>query len=236
MSSNNFKFGILLQGLVNQSTIDIINEYKNNFPSAHILLSTWNTENTNDIPCEVVKSESPPLVCLPNRPKISIDNQIVGTLAGLKKIRGDIIMKCRTEQFIHNEKIFQIYENCCPKNKIMVPDLGTYEDLVRTSDYCQVATKELLLEYWNSIPLFDEYHRILKKKPGSLYMDGGSYFTQNYILRGKKDRRPWKIILREYFCVKSYHHDFQIEWEKLNNNLDYQETYYRNFPFRSKTD
>ena len=145
-------------------------------------------------------------------------------------------MKCRTEQFIHNEKIFQIYENCCPKNKIMVPDLGTYEDLVRTSDYCQVATKELLLEYWNSIPLFDEYHRILKKKPGSLYMDGGSYFTQNYILRGKKDRRPWKIILREYFCVKSYHHDFQIEWEKLNNNLDYQETYYRNFPFRSKAD
>ena len=67
-------------------------------------------------------------------------------------------------------------------------------------------------------------------------MDGGSSFTQNYILRGKKDRRPWKIILREYFCVKSYHHDFQIEWEKLNNNLDYQETYYRNFPFRSKAD
>ena len=224
MCSNNFKFGILLQGLVNESTRDIINEYKNNFPYAHILLSTWNTENTNDIPCEVIKSESPPL--LPPH-KFTHNNQIIGVLAGLKKIRGNIIMRCRTEQFIHNEKIFQIYESCCPKNKIMVPDFGTYEVIEhRTSDFCQIATKELLFEFWNSIPLFD----------GSFIIDGGKYFTQNYILRGKRDKRPWKIVLREYFCVKSYHHDFQIEWEKLNKIPYYQGMYYSSFPLRSKTD
>ena len=41
--------GILLQGIVNDWTKKIIDEYEQNFPDAHILLSTWNTENTKDI-------------------------------------------------------------------------------------------------------------------------------------------------------------------------------------------
>lgn len=218
------KYGILLQGLVNESTVDIINEYKTNFPYAHIILSTWLDQNTDDIPCEVVKSPQPPIPLPHNH---THNHQIMGTKEGLKKVKGEIIMRCRSEQFVHNSEIFEIYEQCCPKNKIMVPDLGTYETIEhRTSDFCQIATKELLLEFWNSIPPYD----------GSFAIDGGKYFTQNYVLGFKKDPTPWKIALRKYFCVKSYFYDFQIEWEKINKFGNYQQVWFNAFPIRAKLD
>ena len=70
--------GILLQGIVNDWTKKIIDEYEQNFPDAHILLSTWNTENTKDICCDVIKLEPP------NDPS-HINHQIIGIREGLKK-------------------------------------------------------------------------------------------------------------------------------------------------------
>ena len=43
------KSGILIQGSITEWTPHIINEYKENFPEAEILLSTWNNENIGDI-------------------------------------------------------------------------------------------------------------------------------------------------------------------------------------------
>lgn len=212
------RFGIVLQGLVNECTKSIISEYLEIFPNVELVLSTWTSENTDDIPCKIIKSVKPEITHPIER---THNHQIVGTLAGLKNIDADIILKCRTEQFIHNPKIFELYENTCPKNKIMVPDLGTYEHIeYRTSDFCQIATRELLLEFWSSIPPFD----------GSFVIDGGKYFTMNYILNAKKDQNPWKEILHKYFFVKSYHDDFQIEWEKLNISDHYKKTYDMAYP------
>ena len=103
--------GIILQGAVSDWTKKIIEEYQQNFPDSHILLSTWNTENTSDISCDIIKLEPPNDPC-------HINHQIIGSREGLKKINSEIIMKCRTDQFIHNKEIFQIFNDGCSKNKI----------------------------------------------------------------------------------------------------------------------
>ena len=111
--------GIILQGAVSDWTKKIVEEYQQNFPDSQILLSTWNTENTTDIPCDVIKLEPP------NDP-YHINHQIIGSREGLKKINSEIIMKCRTDQFIHNKEVFQIFNSGCSKNKIMISNFTTF--------------------------------------------------------------------------------------------------------------
>ena len=201
--------GILLQGIVNDWTKKIIDEYEQNFPDAHILLSTWNTENTKDICCDVIKLEPP------NDPR-HINHQIIGTREGLKKINSEIIMKCRTDQFIHNKNIFNIFKNGCSKNKIMIQNFGTFSNVEYwASDFCQIGYRETLLEFWNSIQYFDgnwDENRTSFENPITEI-----FLTANYIIKGKKDLRPWNEIIREYYYVKDYTHDFQVEWERFNN-------------------
>ena len=207
-------FGILLQGRITKWTKSIIQEYKENFPDAKILLSAWENENTDDIDCEIITS-TPPKVS--GKSKSTVNFQIVGTNAGLKKIDSEIIMKCRTDQFIHNPNIFQIYLKNSYPNRIMVPDFGTFESIqYRTSDFCQIATKKLLEDFWSTIPLYDETN----------YEEAGVYLTKNYVKNIKTDNSPWKDIIRKYFCVKSYFDDFQIEWEKLNHFDEYQKIFF----------
>jgi hypothetical protein len=201
--------GILLQGIVNDWTKKIIDEYEQNFPDAHILLSTWDTENTKDICCDVIKLEPP------NDPR-HINHQIIGAREGLKKINSEIIMKCRTDQFIHNKNIFNIFENGCSKNKIMIPNFSTFSNVEYwASDLCQIGYRETLLEFWNSIQYFDgnwDENRTSFENPITEI-----FLTANYIIKGKKDLRPWDEIIGEYYYVKDYTRDFQIEWERFNN-------------------
>ena len=191
--------GIILQGAVSDWTKKIIEEYQQNFPDSQILLSTWNTENTTDIPCDVIKLEPP------NDP-YHINHQIIGSREGLKKINSEIIMKCRTDQFIHNKEVFQIFNSGCSKNKIMISNFTTFTNVdYWASDLCQIGYRDTLLDFWRSIKLFD----------GSWNPIPEIYFTANYIIKGKKDLRPWPEIIKEYFYVKDYNNDFQIEWKTM---------------------
>ena len=203
----NETLGILLQGKVSSWTRDIINEYHQNFPNAEILLSTWEDESTQNLPCKVVKSKAPPL---PKPPKSNANFQIVGCKVGLKNLKADLIMKCRTDQFIHNKKIFEIFKNSCSSDKIMVTDLGT--DDYRTSDVCQIGYRSVLLDFWNNIPLYDGLH----------YEEQVTYLTKYYVLNVKNDHQPWRFALKKYFCIKKFHEDFQIEWQKLNQFDEYR--------------
>ena len=213
--------GILLQGGVNDSSEKVVKAYQENFPDAEILFSTWKTENVKNISCNVLQLEEPkpvPLshVCVNNwaaeefskyisSKDISqnhINHQIKGSLYGLKKMDADIIMKCRTDQVIQNKHIFQLYEKALSKNKIMITNLATFEDIdYWASDICQISTRETLLDYWNSIEYFD----------GTRLVHPEIYLTMNYILHGKKDLSPWKEVLGKYFYVKDYVKDFQAE-------------------------
>ena len=220
-----YKYTILMQGLISEWTPDIVNEYLVRFPNAKILVSTWNTENIDKINCEVIQTE-PPKITKPH--KSTVNYQIVGTSVALKKIQEEcIILKCRTDQIIHNNKIFEIFEKECPKNKIMVPNHGTFEfKNYRVSDFCQIATKSILEDYWLNIPTYY----------GDKLIDAAAYLTQNYVTKIKKDKRSWTTTLREYFFIKDFHDIFQIEWEKLNENETYQDTYRRSFPLKVKND
>ena len=192
--------GILLQGTVNNWTKKIVDEYQQNFPDSHILLSTWNTENIEDISCDVIKLE-PPLY-----DPLHMNYQIVGAKEGLKRMNSKIIMKCRTDQFIHNKEIFQIFNNGCSKNKIMISNFPTFTNVdYWASDLCQIGHKETLLDFWNSIQLVDGIWNPIPE----------IYFTANYIIKGKKDLRPWSEIIKKYFYVKDYKNDFQIEWKTM---------------------
>ena len=216
--------GILIQGSVSEWTRDIVTEYRKNFPGVHIHLSTWTDQNIEGISCDVSCVEPPPL---PSPHKSTVNFQITGTQEGLKQVRGDIILKCRPDQFIHNKEIFDMFEKLCSKDKIMIPNYGTYESIeYRTSDFCQIATKSVLLDYWNSIPIFD----------GSFAVEAARYLTKNYVVNIRKDNSPWMLALRKYFYVKDFHSDFQIEWEKINKFEDYQELYTRASPKRAPID
>jgi hypothetical protein len=216
--------GILIQGPISKWTKDIVSEYQKHFPDAHIHLSTWVGENIKDISCDISRIVPPPI---PSPHKSTINFQIIGTQEGLKKIDGDIILKCRPDQFIHNEKIFDMFEKSCSKNKIMIPNYGTYESFeYRTSDFCQLAAKSILSDYWNSMPLFD----------GSFAVEAARHLTKNYVVNVRKDNLSWQLALRKYFHVKDFHSDFQIEWEKINKLLDYQELYSRASLIRAPND
>ena len=123
--------GILLQGRISEWTQDIVTEYKKNFPNSEILVSTWEGENTNDLTCNVVKSKPPPTI----KNDVSTANfQIVGCQEGLKNLKTDIILKSRTDQFIHNPKIFEIFENYCSSEKIIMA--------IKISLYTSAGTKK----------------------------------------------------------------------------------------------
>ena len=53
------KKGILLQGPVSEWTVDIVNEYKENFEDTVILLSTWTNENITNIACDYIQIKPP---------------------------------------------------------------------------------------------------------------------------------------------------------------------------------
>lgn len=209
------KNGILLQGPISDWTVDIINKYKKKFPDTTILLSTWKDQNIDQITCDVIQIDAPEF---PKPNSLSINHQIIGSLAGLEKISCDIVMKCRTDQFVNNKNIFKLYEQNCPKNKIMIPNYTTVSSInYLASDFCQIATKKILIEYWKSVPLYD----------GSVpFTHAEIYLNMNYILHAKKDLGLWPECLRKYFYVKGFNEDFQIKWEKLEKHIDPYQRWY----------
>jgi hypothetical protein len=203
----NNEFGVLLQGKVSSWTNDIINEYKKNFPNAEIVFSTWKNENVDGINCKVIQSEKPS----PTYPHSSnINLQIIGSREGLKAMSSEVILKCRSDIFIHNKNIFKIFKEKCSSEKIMVPDIGSYPFEYRISDFCLLGTKKVLSDFWNSLEFYD----------GSYAIAPETYLTKKYVVNFKKDKRPWKEIMRKYFYITDFHLDFQIEWEKLSTNDD----------------
>ena len=205
------KKGILLQGPVTEWTADIVNEYKENFEDTAILLSTWTNENVDNITCDCIQIELPE----PTYPHNStINYQILGAKRGINKIDADVILKTKTNQFIHNNQIFDIFEKNCPKHKIMTDDLISWRDReYRISDFCQLATKDVLEDYWDNMPYYDGNYAIAPEV----------YLTKNYVVNFKKDSRPWNEIINEYFFIRDYHKDFKIEFQKFIEDDDKQD-------------
>ena len=209
---NKVTTGILLQGEIRSWTIPIIDEYKKNFPDSEIVLSTWNNDDVSNIPCKVVQGELPEL---PSQYKSSKNYQIEGCKNGLKIMKSEIILKTRTDFFVHNPNIFKLFVEENSYEKIMYPHSGLKKEFRKywITDFCQLSSKNTLSLYWNLMPLHD----------GRNNMAAEEYFTKNYVLKIKKDSRPWETTHDTYFIRKRYHEDFQIEFEKYVNNETYQD-------------
>ena len=201
--------GIVIRGKISEWTADIVREYEAKFHNSEIIVSTWNNEKTNDIPCKIVKSVEPKM---PSPHKSTINHQIVLAREGLKKTSRDIVMVCRSDQFIHSQNIFKIFKNKCPKTKILVstfpgfingtPDDYRYEYAM--CDFCQIAKNDLIHDFWDYTTYFDGLRSISAIRT----------LVKNYIKNVKKDNREWKSVKDLYFYEIDYYRDFKIEWEK----------------------
>ena len=59
----------------------------------------------------------------------------------------------------------------------------------------------------------------------NLNLDGKFIFICQKSHYEKYDFNPWNICLEKYFCVKDFKKDFQIEWEKLENQQAHKNTF-----------
>jgi len=208
---SNLKTGILLQGRVSDWTRSIIEEYQINYPESEILLQTFSDDISN-IPCNVVQSISPEST-YPFQS--TINYQVKGSQEGLKNMNADLIMKCRSDFFVHNPDIFNIFLGENTHEKIMYAefDLKKEELDYWVADFSQVSYRETLLEFWNNMP-FDD---------GRTNVDTEIWLVKNYVLKTKKNSRPWNSIKQDYFIPKGYHDVFQIEFEKFTKYKHYQD-------------
>jgi len=206
------EFGILLQGRVSSWTKDIVIEYKKNFPDVEIIFSTWEDEDSSEIDCKIIQAKKP----TPTKPHDSnINFQIIGAQEGLKAMDSEIILKCRSDIFIHNKRIFDIFKEKCHPEKIMTVNWNTDPFEYRISDFCLISKTKIMKEFWNQMPLYD----------GSYAIAPESYFGKMFSTKIKNNHKPWKDIMNDYFLIMDYHLDFQIEWQKISSHQKYAEWY-----------
>lgn len=217
MNYNNV--GIIIRGKISDWTLDIINEYEAKFPNSEIILSTWENEKTDEFDCKVVKSIEPKI---PEPHKSMINHQSILAKEGLKKTNRDVLMVCRTDQFIHSQKIFEIFYDESLKSKILVSTFPGFVNGTRNDstyeyamcDFCQIGYSNLIHGFWDHVPFFD----------GSRSIAVGRELVENYIKNVKSDFRKWKIVKGEYFLEKNYYKDFKIEWQKPATSEFYAKT------------
>jgi len=200
---------IIIRGKISEWTKDIVQEYQSKFSNAELIVSTWKNEKTDDISCKIVKTSEPEI---PTPHKSMINHQAIVAKEGLKKASREIIMVCRSDQFVHSQNIFQIFKNECQKSKILVstfpgflngtPDDYRYEYAI--CDFCQIGMNDLIHDFWDSVPHFD----------GSESISVARTLTKNYVKNVKKDNGKWKNIKENYFHELDYYKIFRIEWEK----------------------
>jgi hypothetical protein len=206
--------GILLQGSRCIWTKDIILSYKNSMPNSIVMLSTWDDEDTSDLCdiCEIVKTKKPN--------GYNIHFQKTGSLEGLKRLNCQTILKCRTDQYIDAPYMFNMFRTKVRKSKILISNYTTLETMdYFASDFCQLAERDVLLNFWNSI---DENVGAVNHPE--------QHLTKCYILNYWKDRSAWKNALRRYFHVADFNNDWKIKWLKLDTLSEYKLTYKLWFP------
>jgi len=204
------KYGILIRGLISDWTKYAIKEYNEKFPDVKIVITTWDYEDISELPCKIIQSKEPP-----RQPFNSTINRMITQIQkGLEYLDSEIILQCRTDQIIHNKKIFEIFEKSC-HNKIMVPHGGTKYSPYYVMDYCQMATKDILSEFWYNMPFFDGKENISTE----------AYLSKNYVTKTKKDLRSWQDCHHDYFCYKGFFEDFKIEWYEYANYSSYRDVF-----------
>ena len=208
------KIGIILHGLVHESTKDIVGEYESNFPEAEILFCTWKSQDVKDISCKIIQIDYPSFLKKPdeyvNRHAFAINIQILQAREGLKHTNVDVVLRSRSDLFIHNKDIFEIFSKECDERKILVPFIYEPDEFI--PDYFQIAHKSVLETYWNSQEFHDDDPE---------YITQEEYTTKNY-LRHFDEIDDWKKLRKKYFFEADWKKICKCEWMKLTSDVNFQ--------------
>jgi hypothetical protein len=209
------KVGIVLQGNITDWTKDIIDTYRKELPDCEIILSTWEAQETTNISnCIILKLPMPAIT------GSNINFQKYGSLAGIVESNADVILKCRTDQYIDAKHMFEVFKKVDP-SKILISNYATIESIdYFAADFCQIACKNILLDYWNSI---------IDHRPGVIVHHPEQYLTKCYI-DSKKVSVSWNTALHKYYHVCNFITEWKIKWKKLESDDGYKNTFNQWYP------
>lgn len=102
---------VVLQGTVcPKTTVKAINAVKKILPGAPVVLSTWNTDNTDNLACDkVIKRTPPPSV---GRPPYSnnTNRMIYGVQEALKQVNTPYVLKLRTDIILQDSSFLNYWD------------------------------------------------------------------------------------------------------------------------------
>lgn len=215
---------IVMQGplkLENHFTLETLKIYQKNFPKCPIVLSTWKTENIEEI--EKIKELNIPVLQNDPPTEKGLDNinfQILSTQKGLqyaKENGAEWVIKTRTDQrlyetnipeFLFNlQKAFPVYDKSKQKSRLTTLSMNTFKyRLYDISDMFLFGHIDDVIKFWScdfeKRTVFSEKKNMLeycKARPSEIY------FTSEYLEKIGHSCKwnlydSWLTYSR-YFCV-----------------------------------
>jgi len=94
------------------TTKEVLNSIRKNFPNSEIILSTWKNEAVDGLECDqVVFSDLPDSLNLYTGHQCNINRQIVSTLNGIHAASNKYLVKTRTNTLFTGNEILAVYHN-----------------------------------------------------------------------------------------------------------------------------
>ena len=184
------EISVVLQGPVRNQTAISIQSIRTLLPSAVIILSTWETENTENLDCDIVIKCKEPQSFIQNRrlgTKNNMNRMIRSTKEGIKGASRAYILKMRSDLVLDSLRFLKTFEQYPDKNdksifshKILVPcvysrvRLRNHLTPFHLSDWAAFGKREDILKLFLETteakePEFTEWFLIKKHK--SIYGD-----------------------------------------------------------------
>lgn len=243
---NHADTAIVIQGPITQErnfTLETVRLYKKIFPSAHIILSTWVGENTQDFKdseIEILFNEKP------KYPGVShINYQITSAYNGIlaaQKLNVSYVLKTRTDQRIYNEKALSYYKDLLktfpvepgkkPRGRIITTDINTLKyRLYSLSDMTLFGFFDDMLNYWstNLDTRENAEHAYKNISEWSRLRLCEVFLSANYLEKmGEKLEwtisDSWKKYI-DYFCIAD-RTALDLYWFKYEKNKEYRNKNY----------
>ena len=164
-NNNSDNIVIIFQGNINyiNKLLLGIKYYRDSFPNAIIILSTWEGELRDSHEsianyCEIVYSKIPE-----EKGLLGVNMQIIGMRAAFKqiydmRIKNPLVVKIRTDFFPFEPiKMIQYIESMeifIGENRLWGVDIGTKKNIPFSfSDMIMIGRYEKMIEYWSECPL-----------------------------------------------------------------------------------
>lgn len=206
---------LIIQGPIIEEfefTLNTILLYKRTFENSHLILSTWDDQNTDKFEghCLIIKSKKPVETGISN-----INYQIVSTNTGVIKaheLGSEFVLKTRTDQRIYAKEIMSkliclFRENLFDKQKFIILSFNTFKyRLYSPSDMLMFGKTDDLLEYWDNKLYSEESLKIiLSQMPKTEKLIPETFLFLKYLIRQNQEI-SWDLdsnfkLLYKYFIL-----------------------------------